>query len=944
MAIDCMNRNDDAAKRLIAAMEKDHPGKGQEMAELAFHRAGEIPTPERARELLGPRQGFASKANQVMREFAADAWDDVQKAFYPEGRSAIAARAANLLRGEIGISGIARERTLRTMDRDIRTMHAQDSAYARAMDRMAAVGKTAADVFFRGQSDASNKAFMQWMDTGKAPEGWKPTAEHEAISKVIRDMDAQKVKAVQDLGTGKLENVKENYFPHLWTPASRKAFSRAIGEAFEKYGDKEPQDLNQWSPEARAWVKERVRQIREGGEGTGEFDDKTGLFMSKRPWLKAPGTLKQRVFEDFNTGQDFGLEPVTMNPLDAKAVTWNAMDRYIASHRVKDALKDLGAAKFVRLGGEKPAGMVPMSNGEVYGPPAPGGENGEGAGFGPQLTGHWYVDATAGQVIENYLSKGLWGNVGFKAYMGAASTLNQFQLGVASAFHAGFTSMESMISKGALGMKEAANGNWKAAASHFAGMPAEVVQNWKRGDAVIRALAGDKTAPTWANKVIEWMQMAGANTMQDRRLQTTMTDTMFKAAQEGQYAKATLSSPFAFVEQTARPILEWLVPRQKIGVFTEMMNTWTKANPEATHAETQEYAQHAWNRVDSRMGEVVYDRLFVKNIAKNMTQMLIRAPGWTGGTILEVGGGFKDIAQYLKDHATNPGKAQMTDRGAYTLSLIATTTIANGILTALFTGEKPDEHDLLAFRTGEKDEHGNPIRFMLPTYMKDLYAWSHEPGKTAMNKTHPMISLLADLERNRDYYGTEIRHPGDNLINQMAGMAGYTIKAFEPFWMRGEQKVSERAGTAAEHVLPLVGIMPAPALMTMSPAQRAASALAQSRTQTAEQFDRRQIKKRVESAESRQGPTAVQQAVQSGEIEQQTGRDILKDSKLPPILRATRSLDVGGLVEVYAKANEEEKRLLRPRIVMGWMRYRNTHGAEDTADMRKKLKASGLIQ
>ena len=946
MAIDCPNKGHADWKRLVESLKKDHGDKAEDMAEVAFHRAGEIPTPERARELLGNRAGVMAKARQVVREFSQEAWDGLKKAWYPEGRSTVAEQTATWMREQIGRYGIAKERSLRTLDANIRKMHEQDSAFAMSMDRMAAIGKTAADVFFRGQSDFSNKAFMQWMDTGEAPKGWKPTAEHEAIANVIRDMDAQKVKAIQDLGTGKLEHVRESYFPHQWTAASRRAFSRAIGEAFKKFGDKEPRDLNEWSDEAKEWVRNRVQEIRSGAEGTGEFEDKTSLAMSKRPWLKTPGSLKKRVFEDFNTGQEFGLEPVTMNPLDAKASQWAAMDRYIASHNVKDALKSVGAAKYVPLGGEKPSGMIPMSNGEVFAPPAEGG-------FGPQLAGHWYVDSTAGQVIENYLSKGLWGNVGFKAYMGAAGTLNQFQLGVVSAFHAGFTSMEAMISKGAMGIKAAAEGNFKEAGKHFLGVPAEVVANWKRGDAVIKALAGDKTAPTWANKVIEWMELAGASTMQDRRLQTNMTDIAFKAAKEGQYGKAAAASPFAFVEQTTRPIMEWLVPRQKIGVFAEMMNSWVeknkdrlaeaeKTNKGITHEETMRQAQQAWNRVDSRLGQVVYDRLFIDNTAKNITQMLVRAPGWTGGTLLEVGGGLLDIGKYMKDQATRPGMAKLSDRGAYTVSLIVTTAVANSLLTALFTGEHPDEHDILAFRTGEKDEHGNPIRFMLPTYMKDLYAYMHEPAKTLTNKAHPMISLLADLEKNRDYYGTEIRHNGDPLIDQIGDMAGYTIKAFQPFWTRGIQQVNQRQGSTLEKVLPAIGVMPAPSAMTMTPAQKAARDLQVDRTQTKEQFDRKQIKKRVEIAAEKEGPKAVQQAVRSGEIGTETGKQILKDIRTAPIIRATQGMDAKALLEVWDKASEEERRLLRPRIIMSAMRYRNTHSAEDTSDMKTAMRKRGL--
>ena len=118
----------------------------------------------------------------------------------------------------------------------------------------------------------------------------------------------------------------------------------------------------------------------------------------------------------------------------------------------------------------------------------------------------------------------------------------------------------------------------------------------------------------------------------------------------------------AIVEQSARPILEWLVPRQKFGVFAEMANAWNQRNPNASHEATRKAMQQIWNRVDSRLGQVVYDRLFVHNVAKNLTQAIIRAPGWTGGTILEVGGGFKDLVTYAKDLTTKGKQAELSDR------------------------------------------------------------------------------------------------------------------------------------------------------------------------------------------------------------------------------------------------------------------------------------------
>ena len=57
--------------------------------------------------------------------------------------------------------------------------------------------------------------------------------------------------------------------------------------------------------------------------------------------------------------------------------------------------------------------------------------------------------------------------------------------------------------------------------------------------------------------------------------------------------------------------------------------------------------QYIWNRVDSRLGQVVYERLIAKKTAVNVVQALMRAPGWTGGTIVEATSGNTGIGLAL---------------------------------------------------------------------------------------------------------------------------------------------------------------------------------------------------------------------------------------------------------------------------------------------------------
>ena len=411
--------------------------------------------------------------------------------------------------------------------------------------------------------------------------------------------------------------------------------------------------------------------------------------------------------------------------------------------------------------------------------------------------------------------------------------------------------------------------------------------------------------------------------MMDSRFQTNATQEMLQAWADGNKVGAGLRSIPALVEQSARPVMEWLVPRQKLGVFAEMANDWATRNPNATHEETRAAMQQIWNRVDSRLGQVVYERLFTRNVAKNLAQALIRAPGWSGGTVLEVGGGIKDLAAYARDVAKGR-KPELSDRAAYTLSMLVTTALANAVLTALFTGEPPkDWKDLVAFRTGNKDEHGNPERFMLPTYMKDVYAYVERPGTTLLHKTHPMLSLIGDVARNRDFYGTEVRHPGDNPMMQLVEVAGFTAKAFVPFWMKGAAKEYERGGSVASMAAPLIGVMPAPADMNKTAAEKLASELLRERmpnaTKTKEQFEQSQ-RVMLLTSKMRKGAAGARQevldALRDRKITKLQAMHIFHNAKLAPIQVAFKRLSYPEALRVYELADEREKRLLRPILAM----------------------------
>ncbi len=823
------------------------------------------------------------------------AWDGILRAVNPMERGDLAEKTGELLRERMGVREMNRVRFSGELDAAVKKYEEQTGLVARGLDAIQNSGRTIADKLFSKMNEQDAYDFMQAVDTGdKAYFADKPALND--IAAVIDNMFQAKVKEIQNLGTGAMQNVRDSYFPHIW----------------EK----------------------------------GEPQEQIAKAMGKRPLEGSKGFTKQRVFEDIQAGLDAGFKPVSQNPLDLVFLKMTEMDKYIAAHKGLQAMEESGVVELVPAGEKAPEGFFDIAG--KYGIVTKQAYQDQASGMPGEMKSYRYVavDEVA-QVFNNYLSPTLYQNkyIGtpFEAYMGAANTLNQFQLGVGSLFHGGFTSLEAVISRFSLGLKSLSTGDLKGAAEYISTSPVAMVNNWKLGQKVLDAMRNGGAPQGEMADIMDWLQLAGARTAQDERFRTDQTQKVLQSWNNGKHFGAVAHSPLAVVEQSSRIILEHIVPQQKMGVFVEMMKQWADAHPGATHAELRTAAQAKWSRADARLGQVVYERYFIHNAVKNGLQALIRAPGWTAGTIFEIGGGSKDALESIIKLSKGE-KTELSDRTAYTISLVAVTAIANGLATLFFTGDMPKGKDFLAFRTGNLDEKGKPERYVLPTYMKDMYAYSQAPASTLLHKAHPVIGLAGEIIKNRDYYGTEIRHPGDNPAKQVFDSVFHTAKAFTPFWIRGVAKERDRGGSVMAQVAPFFGVMPAPADMNATAAERKARELVVGKlpqgSRTKAQFEQRQIEYQIETALRKKDPGArmmIQQAKRDKLITAADEQQIRKKAATPLIVSATRSLDFPQALQVWEEATDQEKAKLKQSFIGKGERYMETHPYQEK-DLRQQLR------
>ena len=820
--------------------------------------------------------------------------------FRPESLNEQGKSGANALRTAGGMTAQSREHVKAELNKISEKYSKDATTLAKFKDAISTSTGILADQVF------SKMEHSEWVDIiGRAQRGLPQRSNIvQEVMNLLQSTFKDRADFIQGLDIGALEKLRENYFGVIWK-------QKTAGDAI-------------LSSMSKATV-----------EGKKSF-------------------LKKSVFADVYEGAAKGYE-LAGSPLDIAFAKLNEMDRFIANHMaLQEGLPTEGGAtpwsQLIGVGEKVPAGWekldgplgvvvkadVASSRKEFVDYLVKNTEmdideanayatatHAKGEPYTMKKPRQYILMPGANSVFKNFLSKSLYGKEGigpaYEAYMGFANTLNQFQLGL-SFFHLGFVSNEAVISSNAMMMRAMIDGNWSDALAFAKRTPRAPYLTYMEGKELLRKYEG--AAPmelATMEPIVRMIVMSGGARGMDTRLNTDHTKQAMEHFANNRKIRGLARTPLAAVEQLARPVLEGVVPPMKFGIFHEMASYWLKHNPNASQEEMRTRATEIWDTIDKRMGQVVYDRLFMRKTAKNILQALIRAPGWTGGTILEVGGAGVDVLKVVKAMATGE-KVKITDRMLYTVSLFTGVMAINALATIVLTGSDPEPEDLWAFRTGNLDENGRPERYSLATYLKDIAAWLNDPFKTALHKTHPLLSFVGDVATNKNHSGTEVRHPGDNLAMQAGQIMLHLAKAFVPFAVKGAMVASERGDSPLLSAVPFVGITPAGKNFNRSEAERlmgeiTALNMSQS-SKTKVETERNDLKRKI-TRELRLGnadvaATLFAEAQADGMLTAKDMTKIRENSKKPPASSDFSRLTLDQMYPVYEKGTEAEKEKWRP--------------------------------
>lgn len=590
----------------------------------------------------------------------------------------------------------------------------------------------------------------------------------------------QRVARIRELAPDALQQLIENYFPHIWEDSAKAA------KWYQGFAAKRPLEGNR-------------------------------AFLKQRTW----GTIKE--------GMASGLKPVSTNPVDLVLLKYQQMDKFIAFHEFRKDLQERGWLKEMSAGERAPDGYARVDD--------PAFQKAGG------LQGYYAVPELVAKDVNNYLAPSLYRFSAWKSLRAVQNTIMSARLGM-SMFHAGFTTLDNLVQHVGVGMQRAAEGDIAGSLNTILHGLVSPVGAPLEGNRLIKQWLGQSQADPHTSAMLHLLEQGGARmTMSPTDYNNSLREVTRRVRRRELNAGTVGHALSAVGELSGWIIHRWLVPRQKMAARVMLLKFELDHFAKQLGKERGDYAgiidaMHpdvakqlsgkVVDAVDNRLGQMTYDNQFWNKTVREVSQAIIGAVGWQVGTVRTVTGGLRDIPRVFKpeelvatlDKAEKITGARMSRFGGNLANLIALGLVIGGadaVLQYLLSGNGPTEpKDYFIPKTGRRNPDDSEERLQLPTYWMDHYKLATHPLQTASHKLHPSISMLMEILSNKDYYGTQIRNPDESLHEQAEDIAKFVAKGFLPYSISNQSQLAETDSGAGERVSNFFGVTRAPASVSRS--------------------------------------------------------------------------------------------------------------------------------
>lgn len=497
--------------------------------------------------------------------------------------------------------------------------------------------------------------------------------------------------------------------------------------------------------------------------------------------------LKKRSIPTYAEGLEAGLVPVHENPLDAMTAYVDNMSRFLAAHELRGAMHKSGLAKWEFEKAAEP-GRIKLNGGHtvIDAMLEPGKEGVSPDDLpAPKMIPRRILTASP-EVAKRYnafVDPGLATNLrrqgknkrAFAVDAGkkAGGMVGNLAL-TGSGFHPALVAGKAVGSELAVGVNHLLRGRPAEAAKTLWYAPTAPVRAAYAGRQMgKRLLEGDhamteidnlwRDAGNRFNNGSVYRASIRPNFLTSGLRGTLRGDikSALKATTRGtagMRAAAVADLVPRALETFSAPVFDHYVPAIKRGVFEREMGAELEANPNWTAAEKRAAARRISDNIDGRMGELSTDNIFWSQTRTDALRLAFLSPSWAYGDVRLVLDAMRDAPKSVTGLFQGKGLGHGT---AAAVGIVSSYFLMNGIANYLYTGERPEGEDWIAFRTGGTEADGTPERSAVPSVMKDFFGAMRDPVGEAENKLHPLGRAVSEVATNKDWRGLPVYRPNN---------------------------------------------------------------------------------------------------------------------------------------------------------------------------------------
>lgn len=597
------------------------------------------------------------------------------------------------------------------------------------------------------------------------------------------------------------------------------------------------------------WLENHYRVLWKKIPGDTEDAKQAWIGKTRRGLRGSMGQHKQHTLETMSDGLSMGGEPYSYNAVEMFKLAQADLWKLTTTLRVWKWAKDNHFVEYVKGPFPKaPDGMVKLDDpiARVYFP--------ADSGQGLVNAGQYFVEEGFGRLLNNYLSHDHIRAVRLgRGLLWLKNATTALELSF-SPFHAVFETLDAVGSNIGLGLSKLVNrgilgGNAKAAVEGLRDMITAIGTPITHGlgkkslgaqirvaaadpDAFFKTADGKKMLKSYprAREMIDDLFAAGwkpTELEQDWRTNSVRAfieaAADIKAGKSDNYIGAGLRAFPAVNEMMMRPLFDYYIPNLKVAQFFKEYGEAIEQNERKLKGGVltrAALARQVWRFVEDRFGELNYDTLFWNRTFKSAMQIMFRSVTWKLGSVEAFAGAFGGQGREFRDAFKERRAPELHRNTAWLFGMLLTTAVLGYVISKAVGKKDPKSLTDLVFP--QIDPKDDKIRVSLPTYFKDIVHLIHDPTGYVTSSMSGWIGRVADLLRNKDYYGVQIRDTDDSAVRQALQVGKYAGETLLPFSVRGYKNLSAQDVGGLRKALALVGANPAPRYISQTPAEQRA--------------------------------------------------------------------------------------------------------------------------